>query len=135
MAVGGLIALLGLGEQARWQRLMETDSLPATWTVPLYAEYFALPMLCSRPQKSAMLPFVSFGIQISFAFAVQMVFGVKADEYGGAELLRAMSLGVFSRLDALLVLIWLISGLFRICLLSYLIHGFYSALKKEVPPC
>lgn len=88
-----------------------------------------------QTSKKRNAPFVSFGIQISFSFAVQMVFGVKADEYGGAELLRAMSLGVFSRLDALLVLIWLISGLFRICLLSYLIHGFYSALKKEVPPC
>ena len=46
VAVGGLIALLGLGEQARWQRLMETDSLPATWTVPLYAEYFTDGLRC-----------------------------------------------------------------------------------------
>lgn len=134
-AFGGLVLLLGLGEQARWQRLVEADPLAAPLGLPLYAEYFVLPLAAPKPRQAAALPLLGFGVQAGFALAVQLVFGAKAEGYGGAELLRALSLGVFSRLDALLVLIWLVNGLFRICLLSYLVHGFYSALKKEARPC
>lgn len=134
-AFGALVVLLGLGGQARWQRLVEADPITAPLGLPLYAEYFALPLLAPNPRRAAALPFVSFGVEAGFALAVQLVFGSQGESYGGAELLRALSLGVFSRLDALLVLIWLVCGLFRICLLSYLIHGFYAALKKEARLC
>lgn len=120
---GALICIAGLGGQMRWQRLFDGSGNPAPWALPalpVYPEYFALPLLCAHQKqgKGALLPFWSFAVQLGYALGVELLFGrVQGNGYTGLELLRAWTLGVFSRLDALLVLVWLAASLYRICFL------------------
>lgn len=116
--------LLGLSSQMQWQR-MYSPSAPGLLqeglpVLELRPEYFALPLLCSERRQSsgALLPLWSFGVQALYALAVELVLGrQRSTGYSGLELLRAWSLGSFSRMDALLILVWLAAALFRICFL------------------
>ena len=124
LLVGGIACLLGLGGRMHWQRLFgpEPASLWAAGLpqLRLYPEYFALPLLCTKGKErsGALLPFWCFGIQAGYTLALELVLGrMRSPEYTGIELLRAWGMGYFSRLDALLVLFWLATALFRICFL------------------
>lgn len=142
-ALGALVCVLGLSGQMRWQRLLEGAyglhklRLPV---LPLYAEYFALPLLCDAKTRRgcALLPLGSFLLQGGFALGMELLFGpLDGSGYTGYELLRAWTMGAFSRLDALLVLIWLTAALYRICFLSSVLHclaqrlGVCPAAKPE----
>lgn len=126
LAAGCLVCLAGIWDQMHWQRLFVSanlslwaDGLPPVW---LYPEYFALPLLCRgrNLRRGAFLPFWSYAVQAGYAFVLELVLGrTIGTNYKGLELLRAWALGYFSRLDALLLLIWLASALWRICLLAY----------------
>lgn len=117
---GVLVCAVGLGGQMRWQRLAysSADTLPP---VTLFAEYFAFPLLCPRRAHelrcAAWLPMGVYIVQAGFCAGLELLFGKVPEGYVGAELLRALSIGAFSRLDSFLLFIWLLLALFRVCVL------------------
>ena len=71
----------------------------------LLAAVLALTMLCE------MLPLAAFAVQTAVLLGRTMLFGAK--DYPIQELLRAWGMGMFSRLDAALLLLWLACAIFR----------------------
>ena len=114
VAVGGVVCLLGLAGQLHWYRLY-TPAQPATanWGVPVYAEYFAGALLCSArsARRTVWLPVWGFAVQAAALMGSALLFGSGA--YPRLELLRAWSSGSFSRMDALLLLLWLLCAVYR----------------------
>lgn len=128
LAAGILVCLAGVWGQMHWQRLFGAGgSLVSEGWPParLFPEYFALPLLCAGRdrQRGALLPFWSYAAQAGYAFALELVLGrLAGPDYTGLELLRAWAMGYFSRLDALLFLVWLAAALWRICLLALILR-------------
>lgn len=129
LAAGAAICLAGLWDQMHWQRLFqgaEGGLLAGGWPpLPLYPEYFALPLLCQEKDvsKGALLPFGCYAIGGGYAFVLALVLGrPDSPAYAGLELLRAWAMGYFSRLDAFLLLVWLAAALWRLCLLAFVLR-------------
>lgn len=122
-AAAGLLCILGLRGQLHWENLMEPaqSTLPS---LPLFAEYAALPYLCPKTQarRGAWLPLLAFGLAAAYRLGMELVFG-PASAVPGAELLRAGILGGISRFDAAILLVWLAAALFRLCFLVQVLHG------------
>ena len=116
IALGVLVGLVGTAGQMHWTHLLTTDAVQlARWPrAPLYAEYLAWPALCpqAKPRRAVLLPWFAFLVQAGLAGGMCLVFGAAA--YPEQELLRTWSVGGFSRMDALLLLIWLTCAVFRI---------------------
>lgn len=128
---GAVVCLLGLGGQMRWQRLFASEST-ALPPVKIYAEYLAFPLLCPRQtrvlRRAAWLPLGAFAVQAAFCTGMELLFGAMENSgYAGFELLRALSVGAFSRLDAFLLLIWLVLALFRVCFLCAAVHRLWQS--------
>jgi hypothetical protein len=135
VALGVLAALAGLAGQMHWENLMlgqtggvwAGESQSAESGLWLWPEYFVLPLLAeddpATQRRAVWLPAWMFGVQVGFAFGAEMLFGAGVSAsgtgsgYTGFEVLRAWQLGMFSRLDALLLLVWLAAALYRICFL------------------
>lgn len=141
LAAGILACLAGLWDQMHWHRLFGAED-PSLWAdgwpkILLYPEYFALPLLCQgkKVRRGALLPFWSYAVQAGYAFVLELVLGQAAGpDYSGLELLRAWALGYFSRLDALLLLLWLAAALWRICLLAFVLRTLWqrnSGMEKN----
>lgn len=122
MALSGAIFLLGVADQMRWERLLEFPDTMSRWISPIYAEYFLFPMLSQKkkPAKAFCLPVSVFALRAAAALSFGLVFG--ADSYPAYELLRAWSIGAFSRMDAFLLLVWFGCALFRLCYLTALLR-------------
>lgn len=75
-ALAGLLCLLGLNGQFHWESLM-LPTKPLTLTLPLYPEYFALPLFCPAKQVrcAVWLPAKVFILAGSFALCMELVFG------------------------------------------------------------
>lgn len=75
-ALAGLLCLLGLNGQFHWEKLM-LPTEPVTLTLPLYPEYFALPLFCPAKQVrgAVWLPVKAFILVGSFALCTELVFG------------------------------------------------------------
>ena len=116
IALGALVGIAGTAGQMHWAHLLTVDGvqLARRPCVPLYAEYLAWPMLCpaAKPHRAAALPWLAFLVQAGLACGMCLVFGAAA--YPEQELLRVWNAGIFSRMDALLLLIWLTCAVFRI---------------------
>ena len=114
--LGGIVCLAGLVGQMRWFRLL-AESAPQQPEALLLAEYFAVPLLCpqEQPGRGVCLPWAVYAVQAGAALGTQLIFGCQ--NYPVQELLRAWSVGAFSRMDALLLLIWLCCAVYRICFL------------------
>ena len=129
---GGMVCLLGLARQMHWAGLLvQAAPQRTTFTMPVYAEYFALPLLCGRGRRhGAALPWITALVQTAAALCMVLVFG---REYPAREVLRAWSVGVFSRLDAALLLVWLTCAIFRIGVLCTAIRmlGQEYAIQKR----
>lgn len=130
-----LVCALGLGGQLSWPRLFEVEAAGVP-RAGVYAEYFAFPLLCegsARDTKRAVwLPAGAFAVQAGFCVGMGLLFGEVPGSYKGAELLRALSVGAFSRLDAFLLLIWLTLALYRVCFLSAAVSRLLGgALKRR----
>lgn len=133
LAAGILACLAGIWNQMHWQHLFSADCF-SLWengwpSVRLYPEYFALPLLCRgrNIHRGVLLPCWSYVVQTGYAFVMQLVLGRAIHpDYTGLELLRAWTLGYFSRLDALLLLLWLAAALWRICLLAYILRTLWQ---------
>lgn len=141
LAAGILACLAGLWDQMHWHRLFGAED-PSLWAdgwpkILIYPEYFALPLLCQgkKVRRGALLPFWSYAVQAGYAFVLELVLGQAAGpDYSGLELLRAWALGYFSRLDALLLLLWLAAALWRICLLAFVLRTLWqrnSGMEKN----
>lgn len=126
---GALVCVLGLGGLLRWQRLLAAQQGRAF--APVYAEYFALPFICGQSvrRRTACLPLYAFLVQAGFCVGWQLLFG-EGEGYSSLELLRALELGAFSRLDAFLVLMWLVLALYRICLLGAVMRFLWQNMAQ-----
>ena len=134
-AVGGVICLLGLAGQLHWYRLFTPAQPTATgWGVPVYAEYFAGALLCSARsvRRTVWLPVWGFAVQAAALLGGALLFGSGA--YPRLELLRAWSGGSFSRMDALLLLLWLLCAVYRAAMLCAAIRLLWQQPEAEVQP-
>ena len=135
-AVGGVICLLGLAGQLHWYRLFTPAQPTGTnWSVPVYAEYFAGAVLCNARavHRTVWLPVWSFAVQAAGVVGIALLFGDTV--YPQLELLRAWSGSSFSRMDALLLLFWLLCAVYRIAILCAAIRMLWQApAKTEVQP-
>ena len=133
VAVGGVVGLLGLAGQLHWDRLFPPAQLTAAGcSVPVYAEYFAGALLCSARsvRRTIWLPVWSFAVQAAALLGMALLFGNNA--YPRLELLRAWSSGSFSRMDALLLLFWLLCAVYRVAMLCAAIRLLWRQPEAEV---
>ena len=132
-AVGSLVCLLGLAGQLHWYRLY-TPAQPtaANWNVPVYAEYFAGALLCNSQsvRRTVLLPLWGFAVQAAALLGGALLFG--SGTYPRLELLRAWSGGSFSRMDALLLLLWLLCAVYRAAMLCAAIRLLWQQPEAEV---
>ena len=134
-AVGGVICLLGLAGQLHWYRLFTPAQPTGTnWSVPVYAEYFAGALLCRARsvRRTVWLPVWGFAVQAAALLGGALLFGSGA--YPRLELLRAWSGGSFSRMDALLLLLWLLCAVYRAAMLCAAIRLLWQQPEAEVQP-
>ena len=135
VAVGSAVCLMGLSRQMHWAGLFAQAAPQSTaFTVPVYAEYFAVPLLCGREERRGVcLPILTALVQTAATLGMALVFG---RTYPARELLRAWSTGTFSRLDAALLLVWLTCAIFRIGVLCTAVRmlgqGYAIQKRKEV---
>lgn len=114
--LGGAVLAAGLWEQMHWPGLAAEG--PSQFirlrTSYFCAEFLLWPLLCpgAAAGRAVCLPWLSYAVQAGAAICMGLLFGGR--DYPAAELLRAWSFGVFSRIDAFLILIWLACAIYRI---------------------
>ncbi len=122
-----ILVFLGLFGQMHWQSLsfapvrghsVASAALRLACFVP---EYFALPIF-TQTKHIGRIPAALFAAEAAALLGAELVFGYaeQGGRYPGLELLRAWGLGAFSRLDALIVGLWLLLAMFRLLLIAYL---------------
>lgn len=134
-AVGSVVCLLGLAGQLHWYRLFTPAQPTGTnWSVPVYAEYFAGALLCGAQsaRRTVLLPLWGFAVQAAALLGGALLFG--SGTYPRLELLRAWSSGSFSRMDALLLLLWLLCAVYRAAILCAAMRLLWQQPKAEVQP-
>ena len=114
--VGGAVCIAGLAGQMQWPNLLAAESAGGLHDPGSFfcTEFLLWPVLCPQedPRRGACLPWAAFAVQSGAALSMSLVFG--AQDYPAGELLRAWSIGAFSRMDALLILIWLTCAVYRV---------------------
>ncbi|WP_458001566.1 hypothetical protein [Faecalibacterium duncaniae] len=133
-ALAGLLCLLGLNGQFQWESLMmQADAQPII--LPLYPEYFALPLFCPAKQVrcAVWLPVKVFILAGSFALCTELVFGA-GNALPGIELLWAGRLGSISQFDALVLLVWLAAAMFRFCVLVQVVSQLAGRMWGRATP-
>ena len=134
-AAGGAVCLLGLAGQLHWYRLFASAQPTGTnWSVPVYAEYFAGALLCNSQsvRRTVLLPLWGFAVQAAALLGTALLFG--SGTYPRLELLRAWSGSSFSRMDALLLLLWLLCAVYRAAILCAAMRLLWQQPKAEVQP-
>ena len=135
--LGGLsvvLCLVGLSGQLHWENLF-AESLSRSvagrqWE--LFPEYAALSLLCPPRQwkKAVWMPLGVFAVQFGFCLGMSLLFGTQqGNALFGLELLRAGTLGAFSRFDAVFLLLWLAGMFFRICLLARVVQLLWAKFQ------
>lgn len=124
-ALAGVLLLAGVWDQLEWERLSFQLELPRwyDWLLRLRPEYLALPLILEQPRRNAasLLPAMDFAVRGSFVILTELVFGqALAQRLRYGELLRSWSLGIFSRYDSFLLLVWLMLALFRVAVLVWI---------------
>lgn len=122
-----VLCLAGLSGQLHWENLFAANgTLPTTeWRWDFFPDYAALALLCPPCQwkKTIWMPLGVFAVQFVFCFGAALLFGARqGNTLWGLELLRAGTLGGFSRFDAVFLLLWLAVMFFRICLLARVVR-------------
>ena len=116
-ALAGLLCLLGLNGQFHWESLMmQADA--QTIILPLYPEYFALPLFCPAKQVrcAVWLPVKAFILAGNFALCTELVFGA-GNALPGIELL-----------------VWLAAAMFRFCVLVQVVRQLAGRLWGRATP-
>lgn len=83
-------------------------------------------------QCTVWLPVWGFAVQAAALLGGALLFGSGA--YPRLELLRAWSSGSFSRMDALLLLLWLLCAVYRTAMLCAAIRLLWQQPEAEVQP-
>ena len=140
VVLAAAICFFSLSGQLHWENLFPEPEMTGPMQLPIYAEFFALPLFFEtdgqKPQRHWVLPFAALLVQALFAFGREAVFG---PAYGlqGLELLRAGSIGGIARFDAAFLLVWLAAALFRcgmlVCTLQVLLCRAFGCGEQEVP--
>ena len=143
VAAGGVIFVVGLLGQFQWENLLETTMVNlnriSKIKIPFYAEYFVLAFFSTEEttremtRKIGVLPLGAFLLEGGCRIGMELLFGA-AERYPGYELLRAWTLGMFSRFDSFFLLVWLAAGLFRICLLTRILRSLTERFSAEALP-
>jgi len=121
-AGAGILLLLGVFRQLEWQNLSFALQLPGSFPLWFYPEYLALAFLLPDKQKNNgwYLPYFDFTVRFAFVLLTELVFGASlAAQLEQGELLRAWGMGIFSRFDSFLLVIWLMLALMRTAVLAY----------------
>ena len=123
-AAGAVILLVvGVYDQLEWRRFSFALPLPLWLPLCFYPEYLAAAMMQSALQQKrfCLLPFADCAVRSLFVLLTELVFGTAlADQLAHGELLRVWGLGIFSRFDSFLLLVWLMLALLRVMVLAYL---------------
>ena len=125
-AAAAVLLLAGVCQQLAWQNLSfgwQAGAQGAAGLFHFYPEYLALPFFVQRSLRgrAGLLPLLDYGVCAGFALLNELVFGAAlAQRLSEGELLRAWGLGIFSRFDSFLLLIWLMLALLRVAVLAYL---------------
>lgn len=128
LALAGLAAALlaaGLSSQMRIRALsLAPVRLSAVWAAAdrlfcFLPEYLALPAVAGQQKHWGRLPLWTALCQAGLLLASELVFGFSAGNgrYPAGEVLRAWSLGFFSRMDALWTGLWLVLAMLRLLLI------------------
>ena len=125
-----LAALLWLGAlrgQLHWENLMQSAAF-TVHTMPLYAEYFALPFLCKKQEvrRGIWLPVKAFCVMVALALGAELLLGP-----GG---IPAGIFGSLTRMDAAVLLVWLALALFRVCVLVQVVRQLLCCICKPEEP-
>ena len=125
-----LAALLWLGAlrgQLHWENLMRstTSSVP---TMPLYAEYFALPFLRKKQEvrRGIWLPVKAFCVMAALVLGAELLLGP-----GG---ILAGVVGSLTHVDAAILLVWLALALFRVCVLVQVVRQLLCRICQQEEP-
>lgn len=124
-AAAGLLLLTGVWQQLRWQNLSfgwQADFHKAAGLFHFYPEYLMLAFFVplQKQKRGFLLPALDYGVCTGFVLLNELVFGAAlAQRLSQGELLRAWGLGIFSRFDSFLLLIWLMLALLRVALLAF----------------
>ena len=128
LLLGGVTAVLffcGILPQMDWRRLCfaapraRQVGAAALQSVPFAPELLAMAVHPPREKHWAAVPLGAAALPLLLSAAAELVFGWDEAEgvYPAAETLRAWGLGLFSRADALVVLLWLVLAFYRLLLL------------------
>lgn len=123
-AVAALLWLGALRGQLHWENLMLPTASSAP-TLPLYAEYFALPFLCKKEEvrHGIWLPVKIFCVLAALALGAELLFspgGVPAGVFGS-----------LTRVDAAVLLVWLALALFRSCVLVQAVRQLLCRMARQ----
>jgi hypothetical protein len=138
LLLAGAVLLIGLGGQMHWYSLsfaaprVQGVSAAFFGLLCFIPEYFALPLF-SRGKASGLVPGGLLIAQGSVLLCAEMVFGFEnqSGRYPAMEMLRAWGIGAFSRLDALVVGLWLMLALFRLLFIESLLEQTYHLLRDR----
>lgn len=135
-AAAAVLLLAGVWQQLAWQNLSfgwQAGAQGAAGLFHFYPEYLALPFFVQRSLRgrAGLLPLLDYGVCAGFALLNELVFGAAlAQRLSEGELLRAWGLGIFSRFDSFLLLIWLMLALLRVAVLAYLARNAVRQVGK-----
>lgn len=132
---GGFL-IAGLWSQMRWTRLsfaVEGTPLTAIRQLRFYPEYL---LACTEKNRKCAFAFpgLDFAVRFLLVVMLELVFGSLATQLTTGELVRAWGLGMFSRFDALMLMVWFLLAFFRVVLMASVLWKFAEMKKGEVNP-
>lgn len=122
-AAAGAVLLAGVWGQLAWEHLSFQLKSPAESgaLIRFYPEYLAIPYFLRPGQKkrAAALPLIDQAVRLFFVLLTEALFGAAlAAQLQSGEVLRAWGMGIFSRYDSFLLLVWLMLALLRVSVLT-----------------
>lgn len=112
LVLAALVWCFGLRGQFHWENVVRDTAADGPFRFPLYAEFFLFPLVPGgrADPKPRFLPVQVLLGKAAFAFAMEALLGTAGRNWDIA--------GSISRLDAVVLLVWLACAMFRICLLG-----------------
>ncbi len=138
-ALGGILALIGIARQLRWQNLsfapLTSGGVASAFSAAFVfiPEYLLLPLCTScDTRKWLRLPALSGIVFLLLILCAEMLFGYDAANgcLSVREGIRAWGLGCFSRFDPLWTGLWLLLAYYRLLLLGSLMQKVWNSFRK-----
>lgn len=137
-AAAAVVLLGGVWAQLSWENLSfrleappRIAALAQVWR--FYPEYLAIPFFLRPGEKkhALALPFLDQAVRLFFVLLTELLFGAAlAARLQSGEVLRAWGMGIFSRYDSFLLLIWLMLALLRVAVLAFVARGVCGRAKE-----